>query len=317
MSAKLGSRLVAARAPHYAYWSPDGSYLAFIGNTAQGLTLYLDDLRDVDGAQPILDRGPLWMDWSPQSAYLFVHRGRDHLMVDTEEGFKETLNIASDGLGYSVPAWKPPGDEITFVAGDISRGYGLYTAGPDGRDVVLVDQVPPNTAFLWSPDGEVLAMTRTPPEIVPYGARSLRGYGQVSLYSADGVRLPVEIEDNVIAFFWSPDGGKLAYVTMPGTQDLMRLMVLEVGSGDRWPLIDFFPSDDQVTMFQFFDQYAHSHSLWSPDGKSLVLAGRIAGQAVSASMGRQPVNKIIVLGTHKATFHEAIAEGELAIWSPR
>ena len=65
-------------------------------------------------------------------------------------------------------------------------------------------------AFLWSPAGRSLAVGRS----------QLRGgliYDGVTFYSPDGTKQSVEIEGEAIAFFWSPDSSKLAYVTLsPG-----------------------------------------------------------------------------------------------------
>ena len=70
-------------------------------------------------------------------------------------------------------------------------------------------------------------------------------------------------------------------------------------------------------MVQFFNQYAHSHSVWSPDSQSLVIAGRTATGAVSAA-SRQPADQIIVLTTDPTnpTF-QVIGDGYLGFWSPR
>ena len=55
--------LLAEGVVHYALWSPDGTRVAFIAFTSQGLSLLLDDLRDRDEAALVLDQGPLWMSW--------------------------------------------------------------------------------------------------------------------------------------------------------------------------------------------------------------------------------------------------------------
>ena len=39
------------------------------------------------------------------------------------------------------------------------------------------------------------------------------------------------------------------------------------------PLFRFQPSGEVLMMLSFFDQYAYSHSPWSPDGTMLVVAG--------------------------------------------
>ena len=174
-----------------------------------------------------------------------------------------------------------------------------------------------DSAFLWSPDGESLAVTRGSPSRVFYPPAVLRVYGHVSFYSSDGSLQPVDIRDDVVAFFWSPDGRKLAYLTLNGAPGVLRWNVLDVANGSRWPLVDFIPSDDQLTVVQFFDQYAHSHSVWSPDSTSLVFAGRTPGQAASASSRLQPADHIFVVTTIPLPSAYVVADGYLGFWSPR
>ena len=51
--------IVAERAPHYSYWSPDSNRVAFIGGSPKGLKLYVDDLRDDKAPAFTLGNGPL------------------------------------------------------------------------------------------------------------------------------------------------------------------------------------------------------------------------------------------------------------------
>jgi len=130
---------------------------------------------------------------------------------------------------------------------------------------------------------------------------------------------PMTIEDNVLAFFWSPDGSKLAYVTLSQVRGVLTWNLLDMNSRVQRRLIDFIPSRNQLTMFQFFDQYAYSHSLWSPDSRSLVFAGRPSTEATEASFGADPGHEdphIIVLDTDTRSV-EYIADGILGFWSPR
>ena len=114
--------IVAERAPHYPYWSPDGNCVAFIGGSSEGLKLYIDDLRDDEPPAFALGNGPLWMGWSPDSTRILVHRGVDHLMVDAAAAEAKTLPLPAERLAYSVPSWSPSGDKIAFVASDNSDG---------------------------------------------------------------------------------------------------------------------------------------------------------------------------------------------------
>ena len=130
----------------------------------------------------------------------------------------------------------------------------------------------------------------------------------------------VETTDAVVAAFWSPDGSRIAYVSVSNKPGVLRWMMLDVEDGSSWPLVDFVPTLDQLTMFQFFDQYAYSHSLWSPDGRSLVFAGNLEDQATVVSHGSaQPADRsyIYVMDTERAPLVSSVAEGLLGVWSPR
>ena len=71
---------------------------------------------------------------------------------------------------------------------------------------------------------------------------------------------------------------------------------------------------------QFFDQYAYSHSLWSPDSKALVFSGVLDTGTVTASYSGLPGHiepHIIVVGVDPNPSARFIADGILAFWSPR
>ena len=240
--------------PHYATWSPDSRYLAFVGGSSEGLKLYVDDLRDSVGPKATVNRAPLFHDWSPDSRHMLVHGGQEHFVVDAQVGVTTDLGLLSDG--YAAPTWKPFSERITFVAGDAAGGYALYTADIDGEDWGLVGIVPRDTAFLWSPNGRCIAVTR-PPRVLQYRPLGLLVYQRVSLYEEDSTLHPAEIQEDVAAFFWSTDSTKLAYVTLTETPGVLRWNILNVADETRWPLVDFVPTVDQLTAFRFFDSYAH------------------------------------------------------------
>ena len=92
---------------HYPLWSPDSTRVAFIAVTSQGLSLFLDDLTDSVEAAFILDQGPLWMSWSPDSKYLLVHRGADHFLVNTIEGLRMPEAMQRDLMRtYAAGYWQ-------------------------------------------------------------------------------------------------------------------------------------------------------------------------------------------------------------------
>ena len=96
-----------------------------------------------------------------------------------------------------------------------------------------------------------------------YGNTVMFVYRQLRALDSENLDVAVQVNENIVAYFWSPDSSKIAYVTLVDPSGGLRWSVLDVASGVSSPLVDFLPSPDQLTMFQFFDQYAYSHQLWS------------------------------------------------------
>ena len=308
--------LVAQGAPHYVSWSPDGQTLAFIVATASGLRLYVDNVDDDVPPRGVLDQAPLYLAWSPDSRHLLVHRGPDHFYVGAEDMLAVRLDIPATGVWYRVPAWEPSGGRLDYLLGDASGAGTLYRTGLEGGAAPLVEGVPVNAAFLWAPNEPLLALT-DPERVLIFAPLGVRVFQRFSLYDSNGVRTGVSVEDDVVAFYWSPDSTKIAYLTPGEAFGVLRWNILEVESGDRWPLLDFVPSESQLTAFQFFDQYAVSHSVWSPDSASLVYAGRQYGGAVSAGVNAQVADTVFVVSADRNPTLDTLADGILAFWSPR
>ena len=308
---------------HYPMWSPDARSLTFIAQTSRGLSLFFDNIYDGAEATVLLDQGPLWTSWSPDSSRVIVHRGSDHFLVNTV-GEVEVRELEIQSSIYRVPAWTADGQSITLAAGLGVGGYTLFTADivPEGIERARpITSLPPFSTFLWSPSGDHLAVGRSA-DLVLYGGSSLVLYDRLVLVlmRGDTAEEALAINDNILAYFWSPDGSKLAYVTVSDMRGALSWKILDLEERVTWLLVDFVPSRDQLTMFEFFDQYAYSHFLWSPDSSFLVFAGQVRGEAASASVGSQSGHSgahIIVLDTEPNSAVLPIAEGTLGFWSRR
>ena len=311
-----GDAFVATAAPHYVYWAPDSSRLAFLaGGSRDNLRLYLYDHAAGEPPLTAMDGVPVFMDWSPDSERLLIHFEADHFLLDADDGELSRLDVESEMMGYKVPTWRPGTSLMTYAAADRSGDLSLYVGEAGAEQTVFVDRVPENAVFRWSPNGEMLAVT-TPDRVVAYRPLRLLVYQRVALYSESGAELETAIEDDVVAFFWSPDSTKIAYATLlPDELEMLRWKVLDVVTGQVSVLIDFTPSADQLTVLQFFDQFAGSHSMWSPDSRSLVFAGKVGGGAVLASTGQENIDRIVVISARSFPSTNVIARGTLAFWS--
>lgn len=309
--------LLAQGVIHYPLWSPNGTHLAFIAAASDGLSLYIDDLSDDPGALHLIDDGPLWMSWSGDGATLAVHRGSDHFLVDARDGFQVTeLDIAAQG--YRVPAWKPSANAITVLAGDGVATANVSAEGTAEAPTPIRD-ARGEAAFLWSPSGAHLAVSDAARRFLYRGA-VISAYRRLAIASESAPQGADVIRQPILAFFWSPDGSRLAYITLSETEGALRCIVVDMDSRERRSALDFVPSPEQQTLFQFFDQYAYSHSVWSPDSANLVFAGNIVGNAATASGGAHPGHRgfhIIVADADGAAAPQLVGEGIMGFWSPR
>ena len=313
--------LLADGVVHYPLWSPDSSKLAFVAVTERhGLSLFIDEVDSEAGPAFLLDRGPLWMSWSTDSSKLAVHRSVDHFLVSFD-GAVAMQKVRLDSNAYRVPAWRPDISELALSSPIGRTGYGLYSAPVTDSGLVLpqpISEVGPVSAFLWSPDGAHLAVVDdvTP---VRYGNTPILVYRQFRMLDSATFSVKAAVTENVLSYFWSPDGTKIAIVTLAGTGGELRWTLLDVETGSSVRLADFTPSRDQLTMFQFFDQYAYSHMLWSPDSRYLVFSGRLSLSASSAGLMGQSDrrgSKIFLIDTGPVITVDEVTEGVLVFWSP-
>ena len=236
---------------HYTLWAPDGSLMAMIANTEQMLSLFLFDPSG-DDAELVLQQAPLYLSWSADSRHMVVHGGDRLFVVDTDGGLLVT-DLEDRESNYRAPAWWPSGARFALVSEDQNGQRSLFVADPFSGRRDLLDAVPGSAAFLWSPDGQMLAVAQSQ---TPVGGV----YQSIGLFLADGARRGVEVQDDVVAFYWSPDSTKLAYVTLAEDRNVLRWNVLSVTDGSSRSVVDFTPSDIQITLFQSFDQFAYSHT---------------------------------------------------------
>ena len=279
---------VADGTPHYLYWSPDDRLLSFLAPTPEGLTLFVRDSQGDGDARPVSAGAPLYYHWAADSGRLAVHSG-DRVTVENVAGPGEGTRIAVDSIAFRAPAVSPDGTKVAY-AGFGAGVHGIFLASmqSDGGSPTLLVETQGLSAFAWSPDGSVLAVAEQLRRGTPV-------FDRLRLISPDGSETSMLLEEQLLAFFWSPQGDRIAWV---GIDPLSRSMDLAVSpveggkpAGEPRHLFSFSPTGELFTMFSFFDQYAYSHSIWSPDGSALVVTGtdglsRAGGTAAVLTAGR-------------------------------
>ncbi len=307
-SNEYGSGEIAPETPHYASWSPDGEDLAFIAQTLEGgLTLFRYAPGTGGPPQGLVSGGPLYFAWGLGS--LIVHSGQSHHLVALSAEHR-TRQVPGVSTLYMAPSFSVEDGRLAIFldAGDDRQR--LVVLDPKDESVEIALEVPGKAACVWRPDGSAIGVARD-----LLGASGL--YDGLWLFDTTA-REPERIADDpVLAFFWSPDGSHVAYITSSEyAEGSIRWAVLEVSSKETVYLSDFRPTQEQLIAFMFFDQYGQSHPPWSPDGSLLLFAGEVGARTARTPLSPGESNKLYTVATDGSSDAREIAPGFVGCWEP-
>jgi TolB protein len=290
--------------PFYINWSPQGDQLAYLSNWLEldepTMALRLVDVAEEGNSVQTLAAGqPFYFSWAPDGEELVTHIGNERVELRSRAGV--TKSLAFTGGFFPAPQWVPDSDRLVFAKTD-SGVQRLVITDLDGKELTELTDFADRISFSVSPDGRQLAYVVT--------ERNAPSSHLGPLYVVDTqTRQTREIADRpVLAFFWSPDGQKLAYLALDVANGMLA---------SRWFVWDgktttgyarFFPSMVFLQNYlAFFDQYAQSHRIWSPDSTAFVYAG-IAPTRESG---------IWVQELGEGVAPRRVAAGVYATWSPQ
>ena len=299
-------RGIASTAPHYAQWSSDGRYLTFLPPVEGARDMEMFVASESDFSRPLLlvNGAPIYHAWAPDgTAVLIHHQGR---MLRYTPGGQRLEDLGEDSLLYRTPAVSPDGTRyasITYLPNDAAPM--LVVSSVAGGEVQPLLEVDGPTDFLWSPSDELIAVATQ--------SRNATFYHDVlELVDVETGERRVIMQREVVAFYWSPNGQRLAIVH--GSSDLaLQWSVVDVATEVVLTTAFYIPSPEYFTQLSFFDQYAYSHSPWSPDSSSLVFAGKVPA---TPDVVPEALNQVYVLDVDSGGEPVAIAEGALAFWVP-
>ena len=312
----------------YLYWSPQGDQVTFLTSEPDGLALRAA-AADGSNAGGIVRRGaPMYWAWTAADRML-VHAGADGpdaYVGEVDLDGSEARRTAVVPGRFQAPAVSSDGLRRAYVAStdepepEIRSAVILVEDGSDGSVRRVAVRGP--TALGWGPGQGSLAF------IAPPQSTQLP-IGPLDLLDTASTQPRTLLDDDVLAFFWSPDGTAIAALMLASDQPrqvaslramppppevptaadsgvTLRLKV--VAADDGSVLIDRPVRLSETFVGQllpYFDQYALSHRLWSPDSADLVLP-------LVGDDGLTHISIVPAAGGEP----RVIADGEIAFWAP-
>lgn len=200
--------------PIYLYWSPQGENVSFIARDPDGLALHVAP-RDGSAAPQLVTTSPstFFWDWMPDGSQVLVHTGftaRDSdnsrlafVPLDSasepeeiiQQGYFQAPAVAADGRYFSFSDVGPAGNRWLSVH-DIERDQQVELVFHRGVVAMGFSLTRPQLAYI-SPERQENSF---------YGPLRM-----IDLESGDTRQL---VAERVLAFFWSPDGRSIAYLTL-------------------------------------------------------------------------------------------------------
>jgi len=312
----------ANSAPFYLYWSPDSHLITFLTQERVGLAMREADA--IAGTTRLLAEGsPFYWVWSPAGDKLLMHVGgartlseKAHLSIleNQEDAERVELNLAPGN--FQAPLWSTDGKFFYYIASDDQGRESIYRTEANTLEQNRVTNLAGFAYMVLSPTGEHIAYMQIEQSRPPFGT--------AYIVDTDGQNHMRLTDDPVGSMYWSPDGTKLALLTISRQQDggstanngilasplpqevVFRWMIYHVETDELEPLVSFDPTVDFLQLIPFFDQYHLSLTFWSPDSRYLVISKENAGETTGT---------IWVVDTTGEEEPRQVAEGTLAIWS--
>ena len=296
--------------PFYLYWTPDGGRVSFLATEGDEVSLRVapaDGSAPLDGSGPgaVIRKGaPLYYDWvAADRLLLHVGTGDGAFLGEVgADGSAAAPGLAGAGDFRSAVAGAD-GRFIAFVRGGASSAA-LVVSARDGSAEHTVPVAGPAAAVFDPAGATVAAIAADRPELAPLAFP----IGPLRLVDAAAGTTRTLLDGTVVGFFWSPDGRTIAALRLqtgsgsnvsggplvaaaaftaaaspspapapsarpgPVGDPEVHLLFVNVADGVvRSDRVVQLASRFVNQFLPYFDQYALSHRVWAPDGRSILL----------------------------------------------
>jgi TolB protein len=218
---------------------------------------------------------------------------------------------------FLSPGWSPVDDRLLFGALNADGSSTDLVISANTQTTTLAGKLHGPVSFAWSPDGNDVAYVDQHGPLMEVDALT-------------GKTVARSTSTGVLAHFWSPDSHRIAYITLTmltpppdGSfsayaptggvlaaiqqgQAGLAWTVLDVSTGATRSYTPFLPTRDMIYLLSYFDQFAQSHRVWSPDSNHLLYSEIRPGD-------KQVITLLDV--SQPDTVPLSIAEGSIGVWS--
>lgn len=290
----------------YFQWRGDGDEVAYLRNSTRSQTVEAGVLTPGGPARWMADGDPFFVAWAPTEPVLAAHVADERVAIfdpqgaaefgvddpeDTDEpdvvpGPGAEDPVAGDDLlaggGFSTPAWLDDETLLAVVSGTLSK-VDIET----GRLEELLEVDGP-VRFVLSPDRTQVAFQAAADlagedDVLEVGSVPAQGTAtDIALLVVDITDGGVEVVTDrpVVAWEWSPDSAKLAWLELDGPMSRRRGRWRfwsadgPLAGDSRSPTV-VLSIKEMVNYLPFFAQYSFSLQRWAPDSSAFAIVGSI------------------------------------------
>lgn len=326
--------------PFYLYWSPDSQIVSFLANKdAQTIALNIARTDQPDSKQEVDSGSPFYWAWSPDGSQMFTHvggtRAQDtgaRLALLAPQSNDAPHPLAAAPGQFQAPQWSRTGKILYSTEDGTDQAIALSdTPGSEGKKLASYRG---RASFALSPDEASVAYLVTAPQT------QLAHFGPLRVVGANGEDSRVVSQEPALAFLWSPDSKRLAYLTVEVNENqsnfnfdtpappIAARLPEKFSGGARsdqggevrlqllWHVWDraantsrvvatFVPTTSFLSMIPYFDQYANSSTFWSPDSRALVYTAKETADG----------GGVYIADAGGAAAPRKVGDGVIAYWS--